>query len=229
MTTGARGPAHPMTRTTRRRAALAAAALATLLAATRAAADGWIPPDFAYAAGALPGEAATPVPLAPPDGAAAPAPADGPRARLVAAARARVGRPFRGDCSGFVLALLRDAGLRAELPPARSRSEALWLGGAPVEVPRPGDLAFFHDTYDRDRDGRLDDRFTHVALVEEVRGERVTLLHRGLRGVERIRMDLGRPSDTSSNDRLRIPRKGEPRGTRHLAGELLGGFGALAP
>jgi hypothetical protein len=210
-----------MTRTSHPRAALAVAALAALLAAAPATAEDWVPPDFAYAA--LEPAAGVDVPLAAP---ALEAP--GLRPRIVAAARALLGRPFRGDCSAFVLSLLRKAGVAAALPPARSRSEALWLGGERVEAPEPGDLAFFHDTYDRNRDGRLNDRWTHVALVETVEGEQVTLLHRGLHGVERFRMDLAHPSDASANDRLRIPRRGEPPGTRHLAGELFTGFGAVA-
>jgi cell wall-associated NlpC family hydrolase len=198
-----------------------------------APADG-CPPPFAAAlaeAGAAPGDDAgpgDPAPPADPQDRAADEEPPGLRARLLAAARGLLGRPFRGDCSGFVLTLLRKVGVRAALPPARSRSEALFLRGERVERPEPGDLAFFHDTYDRNHDGRLNDRWTHVALVERVEGELVTLLHRGIHGVERIRMDLAHPSDRTANDRLRIPRKNEPPGTRHLAGELFSGFGAIA-
>lgn len=219
-----------MTSPSPRRALLAAAALATLLAAAPAVADGWAPPAFADAVGetadGVPVLLALPAPLAPPD-------QDAPehprlRERIVSAARALLGRPFRGDCSGFVLALFRKAGLRAALPPARSRSESLFLGGAQVEIPKPGDLAFFHDTYDRNHDGRLNDRWTHVALVEKVEGELVTLLHRGIHGVERIRMDLARPDDPATNAQLRLQKRNEPPGTRHLAGELFSGFGDVA-
>lgn len=213
-----------------RRAALAAAVLATLLAARPAAAEGWAPPRFDDAVTETP--AGVPVLLALPDP-LAPADADAPevpglRERIVAAARALLGRPFRGDCSAFVLSLLRRAGIDATLPPARSRSESLFLGGAQVETPRPGDLAFFHDTYDRNHDGRLNDRWTHVALVEAVEGELVTLVHHGIHGVERIRMDLAHPSDASTNGQLRLHRRHEPRGTRHLAGELFSAFGDVA-
>jgi peptidoglycan DL-endopeptidase CwlO len=150
------------------------------------------------------------------------------RARLVGAARRRVGEPFRGDCSGFVLAALRDARVRVPpLPAARSRSASLWLACRPVEKPRPGDLAFFHDTYDRDRDGRLDDRFTHVAVVERVEGRRVVLVHRNGSRVERLRMSLDRPGDADQNDVLRVKRRGDAPGTRYLAGELFAAFGAL--
>jgi hypothetical protein len=216
-----------MTCSTPLRAALAAAALVAALLAAPAAAEDWVPPDFAFAALEVDG---VEVPLAAPATAAPPPAPEEPglRASIVAAARALLGRPFRGDCSGFVLSLLRRTGLQTALPPARSRSESLWLGGEKVDAPRPGDLAFFHDTYDRNHDGRLNDRWTHVALVEKVEGELVTLLHRGLHGIERFRMDLARPSDPSTNDRLRIPKRGEPPGTRHLAGELFTGYGAVA-
>ena len=160
---------------------------------------------------------------------AAPEPESPARERLVSAARRMLGRRFHGDCSGFVLSLLRRIGVRPSLPPARSRSESLWRASRKVEAPRPGDLAFFHDTYDRNRDGLANDPYTHVALVEEVEGEVVTLLHRGLRGIERVRMDLAHPSDPDANDPVRVARAGDPPGTRVLAGELFAGFGALAP
>ncbi len=152
------------------------------------------------------------------------------RKAIVAAARRQLGHAFRGDCSAFVLALLRVARVRVGLGPGRSRSESLFRASRPVEAPRPGDLAFFHDTYDRNRDGRANDPFTHVALVERVDGASVLLVHRSRRGIERVRMDLARPSDPAVNDPVRLLRSGEPAATRVLAGELFAGFGAvLAP
>jgi hypothetical protein len=220
------------TRSPPRRAALLVAVLAAAALATPASAEdteAWAPPAFAEAADVtldgVPALLALPVPLAPPEGEPAHLRL---RDRIVSAARELLGRPFRGDCSGFVLSLFRKAGIRPELPPARSRSESLFKGGEQVETPKPGDLAFFHDTYDRNHDGRLNDRWTHVALVEKVEGELVWLLHRGIHGVERFRMDLARPSDATANDRLRIPKKNEPPGTPHLSGELFTGFGAVA-
>ncbi|HEX9050057.1 MAG TPA: CHAP domain-containing protein [Anaeromyxobacter sp.] len=161
--------------------------------------------------------------------AAAPARAEpeAPRDRAVAAARRALGHPFRGDCSAFVISAWRSAGIAPPLGGGRSRSEALHRGAAHVEQPRPGDLAFFHHTYDRNRNGRADDRFTHVALVEAVDGERVTLLHRGARGVERIRMDLAHPSDPDRNDPVRRLRRRDAPGTRVLAGQLFAGYGAV--
>jgi len=158
---------------------------------------------------------------------AAAAGAPGVRGAIVAAAQREIGRPFRGDCSGFVLSLLARAGVRVALPAARSRSESLYLASQRVAAPRPGDLAFFHDTYDRNRDGRANDPYTHVALVEAVLGREVLLVHRSGCGIERVRMDLSRPADPDANDPVRLPRVSDPRGTRFLAGELFAGYGAL--
>lgn len=152
---------------------------------------------------------------------------EGERARMVAAARRHVGRAFAGDCSSFLLALLAEAGVRVALAPARSRSESLYLASLRVSAARPGDLAFFHDTYDRNRDGRPNDAYTHVALVEAVAGSAVVLVHRGARGIERVRMDLSRPDDPAANDPVRSARPADPAGTPRLAGELFAGFGAL--
>ncbi len=149
----------------------------------------------------------------------------GVRERVLETARRRVGRPFRGDCSTFVLETLREAGISLRLPPARSRSESIHLATRPTTAPLPGDLAFFDHTYDRNGDGRANDPFTHVALVEAVDGDSIVLLHRSRRGIERIRMDATRPSDPTANDPVRALERGEDPATRVLAGELFAGFG----
>lgn len=151
------------------------------------------------------------------------------RARVIEAGRRLLGTRPRLDCSGYVLSALAAAGVTVELRPARSRSESLYRASRPVTRPRPGDLVFFHDTHDRDRNGRRGDRFTHVALVETVEGAALTLLHRGGRRVVRIRMDLSHPSDPSANDPVRPRRRRDARGTRYLSGELFAAFGALLP
>jgi len=153
--------------------------------------------------------------------------ARGLRALALAEALRHLGRPYRDDCSGFVIAAWRAAGVSLRLRPARSRTESLQRASRRTETPRPGDLAFFHHTYDRDRDGLANDLFTHVALVEAVDGARLTLLHRSSRGIERLRMDLARPSDPGANDPVRALRRSEDARIRVLAGELFAGFGAF--
>jgi hypothetical protein len=150
-----------------------------------------------------------------------------PRSRLIEAARHYLGRRFTGDCSGFVRRVFSDAEVELpELAAARSRSEALYRSLPHVTRPRPGDLAFFHATYNRDRHGTAQhrNRFTHVALVEEVDGARLTLIHRGWRGIQRIAMNLARPHDPEENGKLRPRRTGDRPGLRYLSGELFAGF-----
>jgi hypothetical protein len=150
------------------------------------------------------------------------------RAQLVAAARRHLGRRFRGDCSGFVLQAFREVGFRVSPQgTTSSMSEALFNASRAVAIPRPGDLAFFHDTYDRNRNHRADDPFTHVGLVETVEWPAVVVIHRSGTRIERLRMDLSRPEDEAANDPVRLRRQGDAPGTRYLAAELLTAFGAL--
>ncbi len=91
--------------------------------------------------------------------------------------RVRVdGRTFRADCSGFVIACWHAANRELIDPGAKGRSgtalifDSLRKRGRLVAkgAARGGDLVFFHNTYDRNRNGVRDDTFTHVALVEYV-------------------------------------------------------------
>ena len=151
------------------------------------------------------------------------------RQRIVAAARRHLGRAWRGDCSDFVERVHAEAGVPLKVLAARSASEGLWRAARPVERPRPGDLAFFHDTFDRDGDGRRGDRFTHVALVESISGPRAVLIHRGSRGIRRLTMNLSRRHDPAENGWLRKRRPGDPAGLRLLSGELFAAYATAIP
>lgn len=94
--------------------------------------------------------------------------------------------------------------------------------------PRPGDLVFFRETYDRNRDGRRNDGLTHVGVVESVeRDGTITFIHRGGKGVHRSKLNLRRPRQRTAasgivlNDFIR--RKGS-RTRGYLAGELFVGY-----
>jgi hypothetical protein len=150
------------------------------------------------------------------------------RSRIVEEGLRFLGRPFDGDCSGYVRRVMREAGIDlGPLPSARSMSESLHLVSRPVRDPAPGDMVFFHDTYDRNRDGELGDLWTHVALVEAVDGDQVSILHRGGKGIIRLRMNLSQPHDEAVNDPVRARNGRDPPGTRYLTGELFAGYGAV--
>lgn len=157
------------------------------------------------------------------------------------------GERFRGDCTGFIQAVYEAEGipLRALMrraAPAERRGVAaafravqaygvVFGGGG--EWPAPGDLVFWHDTHDRNRNGRRDDRLTHVGIVERVRDGTVVFLHRGARGVARGTMTPERPGERSAdgvvlNSPIRF-RTARAPGEPVLAGALFAGYGRLDP
>jgi hypothetical protein len=159
-------------------------------------------------------------------------------ARIAARAAALVGVPsvkavagdLPDDCTGLVREAYRHEGIDLMAwDPGRKVNgvTAMYLlarrtGALHRGAPQPGDLAFFRETYDRDRDGRRDDGYTHVVVVESVDADgTVTFVHRSGRGITRERMNLARPHDRAVNDYLR--RKGRKTAAA-LAGELFVGY-----
>jgi hypothetical protein len=105
--------------------------------------------------------------------------------------------------------------------------------GGGGEWPAPGDLVFWRDTYDRNRNGRPDDGLTHAGIVEYVVDGTVVFVHRGAKGVARGAMTPDRPDERSAdgvalNSFIRRP---NPRleGVPALAGALFAGYGRLDP
>ena len=175
---------------------------------------------------------------------------DGSRERAVRLARRSVGRtrvtfngkPYPSDCTGFVRGLFDQLGanLMSEgqqgdngvtaIYRFAERHGRIFHGGRPL----PGDLVFFRDTYDQNRDGRLNDGLTHVGLVETVdRDGTVTVIHRVTRGVVRYRMNLALrdaklhpKTDQRVNDVLRRAGSGEDKA---LTAQLFSGYATLLP
>ncbi len=151
------------------------------------------------------------------------------------------GKKYGDDCTGLVRAVYTQVGVdlmsRAEkgdngvtaiyrFALAHGR---VYTGGRPV----PGDLVFFKETYDVNKDGRSNDGLTHIGIVDEVEDDgTVTVIHRVARGVVRYRMNTERPtvatdaSGRTQNDWLRGPQS--VRGKR-LAGELFDSYATLLP
>ncbi|MGM0557574.1 MAG: CHAP domain-containing protein [Myxococcota bacterium] len=95
--------------------------------------------------------------------------------------------------------------------------------------PEVGDLVFFHNTGDFNDDGRNNDWYTHVALVESLDGSTVSLL--GYRGgeVQRFHMNLESPNASKdrrgnvANSQLRRRSDQDPPFTQYMAGQLFAG------
>ncbi len=101
-------------------------------------------------------------------------------------------------------------------------------------VVKPADLVFFHNTWDANGDGKVNDPLTHVGIVETVeRDGTIVFISRVAGAVERYRMNLSHPhvhrrgNGEVVNDYLRRKDRQDDPATRYLTAELLAGFGSL--
>lgn len=100
-------------------------------------------------------------------------------------------------------------------------------GALHKRTPRPGDLVFFRETYDRNRDGLRNDGLTHVGVVEKVeRDGTVVFVHRGSKGVARARMNLRSPAVRAVEGRVLNDyiRARSDTSRAYLTGELFAGY-----
>ena len=142
------------------------------------------------------------------------------------------------DCSGYLRALYARAGLDlfSEERPGDNGVRAILRFveryGRFDRAPRaaPGDLVFFDNTYDRNGDGRLNDRLTHAGLVEQVLSDGTMLIvHATNHGIVREAMNLAHPHEAGATINAPLRRKGARDGARtpHLMAELFAGFGRI--
>lgn len=151
------------------------------------------------------------------------------------------GTRFRMDCSGFVRAVYSGFGVELfSTPGPAGASGTHYIYRYAQEVgavyergeAAPGDIVFFHNSYDRNHNGKRDDAFTHVALVESVdkRGT-VTMIHTTRGKVKRGKMNLRYPDthrDPDSGEILNdYLRRAEGGHASMLMSQLFAGFGRV--
>ncbi len=151
------------------------------------------------------------------------------------------GKKYGDDCTGLVSGVYAQLGM--DLLSGGERGDngvtAIWRyasthgrlfeGGRPVA----GDLVFFRETYDFNRDGHVNDGLTHIGLVETV-GEdgTVRVIHRVARGVVRYKMNLQfrdsavNPAGQPVNDYLRAAGSQQKP---QLTAQLFAGYATLLP
>jgi hypothetical protein len=145
------------------------------------------------------------------------------------------------DCTGVVriayesagIELMAGAGHVGNNGVTHIYQRAKRAGALHKDHPKPGDIVFFRETYDRDRDGRRDG-LTHVGIVERVGPDgTISFIHRGSKGVARVRMNLRQPhvhrargSKEVVNDYLR---RASADSRAYLTGELFAGFASPGP
>ncbi len=151
------------------------------------------------------------------------------------------GKRYGDDCTGFVRSIFEPLGfnLLTEGHAGENGVTAMWRfasrhgrifeGGRPL----PGDLVFFKETYDLNRDGRSNDGLTHVGLVEDVEEDgTVLMIHRVPRGVVRYRMNLASPTRLTNSEGKRVNdwlRTEAPGSRPRLTAELFAGYATLLP
>jgi cell wall-associated NlpC family hydrolase len=143
----------------------------------------------------------------------------------------QVVRSYPDDCSGFVELVAAREGLALRGSSSDLQRLALRRHALRRRAARRGDLVFFRNTWDRDRNGSTaGEGITHVGIVDSVSPSgAVTFVHRARSGIIRSRLDLRRPRlrrdarGKVHNDVLRRAGGGEPPA---LAGELFAGFAA---
>ena len=166
-------------------------------------------------------------------------------ASLVGARRIEInGRQFRYDCSGLAQAVYFSNGvdLYADASTHGGDNGVRLIRRYVAEHGRlhygptaqPGDLVFFHNTWDANRDGRHNDLWTHVGVVERVRSDgTIVFISRVSRGIERYRVNLQAPNQHRRsagpilNDFMRRKRQRDPSHTQYLTGQLFASFGTL--
>jgi hypothetical protein len=148
---------------------------------------------------------------------------------------------YPNDCSGLVRSVFDPLGvdLMSEAKSGDNATTAIYrfaqkfgriyTGGRPVA----GDLVFFKETYDLNRDGNENDGLTHVAVVDDVEEDgTVSVIHHVKGGVKRYKMNLAKPHINRSeegqvlNDWLRPSSK---LGKAQLTGELFAAYATLLP
>ncbi len=150
--------------------------------------------------------------------------------RILGAERLFVnGKSFSMDCSGTVMAIYWAAGIDL------SRAFSGYTGGGTeriykylddkgllyrTKIPAPGDIIFWDNTYDKNKNGKNDDYLTHMGMVVTV-GENgsIEYIHENYRkGIVLARMNLLKPDTWFEivkgkkiilNDPMRM--KGSPR------------------
>ncbi len=118
---------------------------------------------------------------------------------------------------------------------AQADIAALWRtckkqGKTGHTTPLPGDAVFFHNTFDANSDGRNNDWYTHVGVVETVRKDGAARVMSYVGGaVTSFWVDPNRPDEIGADDapvnsRVRIPTADDAPYTQYHAGQLFAGY-----
>lgn len=151
---------------------------------------------------------------------------------------------YRGDCSGFIAFLFHLAGVNflKLYGIGHNGVSAIWDGmkkkGFILNTKnlQAGDIIFFDNTYDMNKNHQWDDPLSHIGVVESIDAQHtITYIHYGSKGVTRAKMNLRYPEKYIGkinnipyryNDFLRVNKKGRSN-SKYLSGALYRGAARL--
>jgi hypothetical protein len=152
------------------------------------------------------------------------------------------GKSFLNDCMGILYASYHGAGKnlqlkvgqywRAGMNGVATLYKAVQEEGHFVswKKAKPGDIIFWDNTYDKNRNGKSDDKLTHVAIITDVNLETgvISYIHHNtyFNRIMEERMNMKRPAESKDNSILRWPSRNDPQQERYAA-QLLHAIGSL--
>lgn len=147
---------------------------------------------------------------------------------------------FNYDCSGLVAAAYYPFGIdlidSVKSLPDRNITIRLYkkfykkIIKNKSHIPNIGDLIFFQNTYDRNKNNQWDDGITHIGIVTKVDSDKtIHFVHLIRKGIMEHRMNLNLPKkyihkNKKVNDFLRRRPKSDNRRWRYLASNFFAGF-----
>ena len=150
----------------------------------------------------------------------------------------RDGKSYRNDCSGTTRAIYDSLGISLGYAPSNAGendattiyNSVLKNGLIDQKNVAPLDLIFFDNTYDRNNNGKLDDKLTHVGVVEKIFPDKTILfVHYMGKSIIRSRMNLLFPDlqhHPQSRERVNhLLRRASRKHKGLSAAKLFAGFG----
>ncbi|MCB0271982.1 MAG: CHAP domain-containing protein [Bdellovibrionales bacterium] len=150
---------------------------------------------------------------------------------------------FRNDCSGYINLVLWDNGHSLEdfYQAYEYQTNGVSLIYKYIErvgwiynhqKPKKGDFIFFSNTYDANRDGKINDLLTHIGIIESIdKNDTITFLHYMHNRVRRGYMNLSKPNTYVENSDIvnTYLRRKSKYTSKTLSAQLFDGFGRLEP
>lgn len=144
------------------------------------------------------------------------------------------GKKYKSDCSGIINAIFSAANVGISINGGVKNiyRHTKKYGQIVKNKPAPGDLIFFHNTYDKSRNGKINDWLTHIGIVEKIEPDNtIHFIHFMGYSVVRSYLNLSSPKlsyHPQTNKRINhYLRRAQGPYRAYTAAELFAGFGKL--